>query len=148
MFSTLGVKQQNVQVGEKFDIVLQGSDLSTFYELAVFTVVDGEAKCGKEGQRIDGQHIIFNGLDGRTTAPNFIVGDGRTKALIWEGAKVATTATGSYAICLCDSFYFVAGINNCKEDSHYTIHAGILHITGTSYYLCIWLHISEAKDLH
>lgn len=57
--------------------------------------------------------------------------EGSTSALIWEGARVAETAGGEYAICLCNYMYFLATTANCSEDSHFSIHAGWLNARGT-----------------
>ncbi|KAL8425245.1 hypothetical protein Efla_002311 [Eimeria flavescens] len=126
----LGARSQVVYPGEVFDVVLEGRLTSANLELSFFKqpAADVENPCGSGSRSTD---ILLQ------RAPNSEVTDvirqateGRLSALIWKGAEVASTATGTYALCLCDYTSFFAASQTCTKDADYNLHAGWLHVKG------------------
>ncbi|KAL8274450.1 hypothetical protein Esti_001610 [Eimeria stiedai] len=125
----LGARTQVVHPGEVFDLVLEGHFGSPDLEVAFFAAPENTKDvCGK-GKRTNAITLQL--------APNSRMHEvkqqgtqGKLSALIWEGASVASTASGTYAVCLCSYTYFLARTNLCHNDSDFTWQGGWLYVKG------------------
>lgn len=114
--------------GETIDIVLEGRIFTPSYELSFFKDTGGKSPCGK-GTRSSDIILPFAPYSNVQNVKTE-VGSGIIKALVWEGAKVADSAAGRYAICLCDYTYFLGVEKKCSLDYHYNLHAGWVNVKG------------------